>query len=213
MVVKSIIKKVKCKYCGQEIDEGSVFCGYCGKKQPVGRYCVKCGREIGLNDSFCGYCGASRNINDDTCDVSNKNGTKLESQTSTRTPKEEKANKLTIEQAEKNGTVSGISVKKDNERPANDKTLSSLKIRPEIRKWIFIVIAIVLFLGGGVYLLTNNSANEKHLLSKKESKEVIVGKRIRSDALPSIVPSICQAGAPCISVCLQVSSVVLPLPC
>ena len=136
---------MKCKFCGQEIDEGSVFCGYCGKKQPVVRCCVKCGREIGLNDSFCGYCGASQNINDDICDVSDKNGTKLESQTSMRTPKEEKAKKLT-----------------------------SLKIRPEIRKWIFIVIALVLFFGGGVYLLTNNSANKKHLLSEKESKEVIV---------------------------------------
>ena len=31
------------------------------------------------------------------------------------------------------------------------------------------------------------------------------GKRIRFDALQAIVPSICQAVAPCISVCLQVS--------
>ena len=30
-------------------------------------------------------------------------------------------------------------------------------------------------------------------------------KRIRFDALQAIVPSICQAVAPCISVCLQVS--------
>ena len=39
------------------------------------------------------------------------------------------------------------------------------------------------------------------------------GKRIRSDALQSIVPSTCQAGVPCISVSLLVSFVVSQLPC
>ena len=53
---------MKCKYCGQEIDKGSIFCGYCGKQQPKVKYCVKCGQEIGLDDVFCGYCGASQNV-------------------------------------------------------------------------------------------------------------------------------------------------------
>lgn len=53
---------MKCKFCGQEIDEGSIFCGYCGKQQPKVKYCVKCGQEIGLDDVFCGYCGASQNV-------------------------------------------------------------------------------------------------------------------------------------------------------
>ena len=48
---------IRCYNCGKEIDEGSVFCGYCGKKQPTVKYCVKCGKEIGLDDAFCGYCG------------------------------------------------------------------------------------------------------------------------------------------------------------
>ena len=51
---------MKCKYCGKEIDEGSVFCGYCGKQQPKVMYCIKCGKEIGSDDVFCGYCGASQ---------------------------------------------------------------------------------------------------------------------------------------------------------
>lgn len=49
-----------CKYCGKEIEEGSVFCGYCGKKQPQVKCCVKCDREIGLDDKWCGYCGADQ---------------------------------------------------------------------------------------------------------------------------------------------------------
>lgn len=51
---------MKCKYCNNEIDEGSVFCGYCGKKQPEVKYCIKCGQEISPDDVFCGFCGASQ---------------------------------------------------------------------------------------------------------------------------------------------------------
>lgn len=53
---------MKCSFCGKEIDEGSTFCGYCGRKQPEVKHCVKCGQEIGLDDAFCGYCGASQNV-------------------------------------------------------------------------------------------------------------------------------------------------------
>ena len=48
---------MKCKYCGQEIDDGSLFCGYCGKQQPQTKICINCGQEIDINDVFCGYCG------------------------------------------------------------------------------------------------------------------------------------------------------------
>ena len=41
--------------------------------------------------------------------------------------------------------------------------------------------------------------------AKLQLKMQITSKRIRFDALQAIVPSICQAVAPCISVCLQVS--------
>ena len=52
---------MKCRFCGKKLDEGSVFCGYCGKQQPKVKNCVKCGQEIGLDDAFCGFCGASQN--------------------------------------------------------------------------------------------------------------------------------------------------------
>ena len=53
---------MKCHYCGQEIDDGSLFCGYCGEKQPKVMHCIKCGQEIGLDDAFCGFCGASQTV-------------------------------------------------------------------------------------------------------------------------------------------------------
>ena len=67
---------MKCKYCGKEIDEGSIFCGYCGKKQPMVKHCIKCGQEIGLDDAFCGFCGASQNVEN----VTEEQGAQEESQ-------------------------------------------------------------------------------------------------------------------------------------
>ena len=51
---------MKCKFCNKEIEDGSLFCGYCGKKQPQVKLCIKCGKEIDVNDTFCCYCGASQ---------------------------------------------------------------------------------------------------------------------------------------------------------
>ncbi len=48
---------MKCIYCNNEIDEGSSFCGYCGKQQPNVKYCVKCGTELNGQMRFCPKCG------------------------------------------------------------------------------------------------------------------------------------------------------------
>lgn len=55
---------MKCKYCGNEIDDNSKFCGYCGKELPPTRLCIKCGKELGLEDKWCGYCGAEQTKSD-----------------------------------------------------------------------------------------------------------------------------------------------------
>jgi hypothetical protein len=49
-----------CKYCGQQLDDGSSFCGKCGK--PViskgGKtVCGKCGNELQEGQIFCDKCG------------------------------------------------------------------------------------------------------------------------------------------------------------
>ena len=64
---------MKCKYCGQEIDKGSLFCGYCGKQQPQTKKCINCGQEIDINYVFCGYCGTKQNAQDSEHTVSTKN--------------------------------------------------------------------------------------------------------------------------------------------
>lgn len=65
-----------CSYCGQEIDDNDVFCGYCGKKyvevkpEPQPSYniedrveeentktCPNCGSKISSNDTVCPNCG------------------------------------------------------------------------------------------------------------------------------------------------------------
>jgi RNA polymerase subunit RPABC4/transcription elongation factor Spt4 len=55
---------MKCRFCGNEIEDGSLFCGYCGKEQPKVKYCIQCGHEIDADAEFCGYCGAKQSGNE-----------------------------------------------------------------------------------------------------------------------------------------------------
>ena len=55
---------MKCEYCGNEIDDNSKFCRYCGKEQAPIKLCIKCGKELGLEDKWCRYCGAEQSKSD-----------------------------------------------------------------------------------------------------------------------------------------------------
>lgn len=55
-----MISNMKCEYCGNEIDDNSKFCRYCGKEQAPIKLCIKCGKELGLEDKWCRYCGAEQ---------------------------------------------------------------------------------------------------------------------------------------------------------
>lgn len=57
---------MKCKYCGQDIDDASLFCGYCGKQQPKVKTCIKCSKELEVEDRWCGYCGAVQIIRNES---------------------------------------------------------------------------------------------------------------------------------------------------
>ncbi len=51
-----------CKYCGKELDEKALFCGFCGKQcedLPQDMVvCSQCGRQNQVGDVFCQECGA-----------------------------------------------------------------------------------------------------------------------------------------------------------
>ena len=53
---------MKCKFCGNEIEQGSLFCSYCGKEQLQSKRCIKCGHEIDADAKFCDFCGASQSM-------------------------------------------------------------------------------------------------------------------------------------------------------
>ena len=59
-----MISNMKCEYCGNEIDDNSKFCRYCGKEQAPIKLCIKCGKELGLEDKWCRYCGAEQSKSD-----------------------------------------------------------------------------------------------------------------------------------------------------
>lgn len=54
----------KCEYCGGLIDNASVFCAFCGKKQTViTNKCPKCKNILPEGTLFCQYCGTKQDLN------------------------------------------------------------------------------------------------------------------------------------------------------
>ena len=53
---------VRCVACNERIPRDSVFCPYCGMRQPdpevkVVRYCSNCGTKLEVDEVFCHHCG------------------------------------------------------------------------------------------------------------------------------------------------------------
>ena len=46
---------MKCKFCNKEIDNDSIFCKHCGKRNL--NACTACRNMIEIDSSFCKYCG------------------------------------------------------------------------------------------------------------------------------------------------------------
>ena len=48
-----------CNHCGGQIEDDSVFCGFCGGQQPQSVFCPDCGNKQTAEKKFCVKCGAS----------------------------------------------------------------------------------------------------------------------------------------------------------
>jgi len=153
---------MKCRFCGNEIEDGSLFCGYCGKEQPKMKYCVQCGREIDADAEFCGYCGRKQSVNEASTPIADAkndyanlvNDSKQELQSS---------NDIASNEAPKQAEITNNDI---NSYTDEDETNSS-------KKW-YIIGAIVLITVLGVYFYSNNhnfaTSNEATNISN-ESKQ------------------------------------------
>lgn len=57
---------MRCKNCGAELADGSVFCRECGTKvDKIKKFCRECGAEITDGGKFCSNCGAKVNFMED----------------------------------------------------------------------------------------------------------------------------------------------------
>lgn len=66
-----------CIYCGQPINEDSVYCPFCGKSQKLKEsvFCPKCRSKAENDSSYCPYCGSSLR----TCKTSKKLSSSIKS--------------------------------------------------------------------------------------------------------------------------------------
>lgn len=156
---------MKCKYCNQEIDEGSVFCGYCGKKQPEVKYCIKCGQEIGLEDIYCGYCGTSQLV--EKKEISLQEEQRLQS---TNQPNEEcslEAN--THEINDESNDVESVNAIEDAANEDKRQYESELgrsidnKNKPQSKKNLIIVLVAIVVIIGGILLFIPSNENRPYL--------------------------------------------------
>lgn len=145
---------MKCKFCGKEIEEGSLFCGYCGKEQSKAKCCVQCGREIDADAEFCGYCGAKQSASETEVPVPIEDN-KYDSVNIVPDLKQDSPNiehlkssndiapEVSLKQVE---TTNYDSTSYTNE---NDNTNSSKK------KW-YLIGAIAIIAGLGIYFYSGN---------------------------------------------------------
>ncbi len=151
---------MKCSYCHNEIDEGSVFCGFCGKKQPEVKYCIKCGQEIGLDDAFCGYCGSPLNTEGEYKVKERQDSTK------DRNPQEEQLPELTSTPTQENKTVTTNTQDKKEERVlvSPSKSLKENKSHNSLKyKIMFIVFLLILILGSIVFMISKSHKSKSDI--------------------------------------------------
>lgn len=160
---------MKCKYCGQEIDKGSLFCGYCGKQQPQTKKCINCGQEIDINYVFCGYCGTKQNAQDSEHTVSTKNDAPIihenEPSKSVSMPS---AGNSELAQEQIRETIKN---EVPNESIIDDESNASFTQK---KTWfiVSIVCFLILLAGAGVYYYSttsNQSINASEIPSEQEN--------------------------------------------
>lgn len=47
-----------CNNCWKNIDDGALFCSYCGTKIEQIKVCANCGNNIDSNAQYCSHCGS-----------------------------------------------------------------------------------------------------------------------------------------------------------
>lgn len=145
---------MKCKFCGKEIEEGSLFCGYCGKEQPKGKACINCGREIDADAEFCGYCGAKQSASKTEMPISIEDG-KDNSVNIVSDPKQDSPN---IEPPKSSNDIVSEENPKQTETTnydSNSYTNENDKINSSKKKW-YLIGAIAIIAGLGIYFYSGN---------------------------------------------------------
>lgn len=167
---------MKCKYCGQEIDKGSLFCGYCGNQQPQTKKCINCGQEIDINYVFCGYCGTKQNAQDSEHTVSTKNDAPIihENEPSKSVSMPSAGNSELAQEQIGETIKNGV----PNESIIDDESNASFTQK---KTWfiVSIVCFLILLAGTGVYYYSSTSNHSINASETPSEQENLTGMKVR----------------------------------
>ena len=146
----------ECINCKTILEDDELFCHECGTKQEIektedlaeetqesqGKKCIHCGETIDDDSMFCPYCGKQQN-------EPSSEGIKVEDTTS-----EEDKNTQNLKEAPKD---------EENpvQEPPENNQVDESKIEEnysQFKKWLYIVLAILLLSVFGLYLYRNHSS-------------------------------------------------------
>ena len=147
----------ECVNCKAILEDDELFCHGCGTKQGIekaeaqaeetqelqGKKCIHCGETIDDDSLFCPYCGKQQN-------EPSSEATKKEDKTSEKNNKDKN---LEEEPKEENNPVQELSDNKQVKEPNIEEDYSQFK------KWIYIVLAIILLSVFGLYLYRNHTSH------------------------------------------------------
>lgn len=145
---------MKCKNCGEELDEMIKFCPSCGEKVERERYCKECGTELEQSSKFCYLCGTpveeenlqkKEKTNTDKSDITQKKIISVQDKKTELLKEEDSMEGLSLEQQ---ATLRAMYDSHIIEEPEEEKAQRELKpLRYKVGfKWALLIAFIAFFM-------------------------------------------------------------------
>lgn len=140
---------MKCKNCGEELDEVAKFCSRCGEKVEFKRYYKACGKELEPSAKFCYSCGTpvdgERKKNVEKGDITQKKSSAEQEKKIELSEDEEATEDLSLERQAVLQAMYDCHIKEEPEEEKAQRELRGLRYKVGF-KWTLLVAFIAFFM-------------------------------------------------------------------